>query len=205
MRANEQLVRPVSGPQRSREAFQELARAQLPRLLGLARRLTRDDVEDLVQEALLRAYRSYRTLRADEAGGRWLQAILVNTHRDRLRKRARSIDEVAVADLEGFSLFRTIADEDPFPYSDTLHLDFLGAFGREDVLAVLLRVPEIYRVPLVLCHMEGFATKEIAELCDVPLGTVLARLHRGRKAFEREIWTYAQETGLLKVSRCLTH
>jgi RNA polymerase sigma-70 factor (ECF subfamily) len=185
---------------RSHESFQALARTQLPRLLGLARRLTRNDVEDLVQETLLRAYRSYRTLQADEAGGRWLQAILVNAYRDRLRKRARSVDEVAVPDLEDFSLFRTIAEEDPFPYSDTLHLDFLGAFGREDVLEVLLRLPEIYRTPLVLCHMEGFATKEIAELCDAPLGTVLARLHRGRKAFERELWIYARETGLLEES-----
>jgi RNA polymerase sigma-70 factor (ECF subfamily) len=169
-------------------------------LLGLARRLTRDDAEDLVQEALLRAYRSYQALEADEAGGRWLQTILVNAYRDRLRKRARSVDEFAVADLEDFSLFRTIAEEDPFPYSDTLHLDFLGAFGREDVLEVLLRLPEIYRIPLVLCHMEGFAAKEIGELCDAPLGTVLSRLHRGRKAFERELWTYAKEAGLLEES-----
>ena len=198
MRANEQCVPAGTEPQRSGEDFQALVRSQLPRLLGLARGLTREDVEDLVQETLLRAYRSYRTLKVDEAGGRWLQAILVNAYRDRLRKRARSVDEFAVSDLEDFSLFRTIAEEDPFPYSDTLHLDFLGAFGREDVYEVLLRLPEIYRTPLVLCHMEGFATREIAELCDAPLGTVLARLHRGRKAFEREMWIYAQETGLLR-------
>ena len=137
-------------------------------------------------------------MKVDEAGGRWLQAILVNTYRDRVRKHARSIDEVTVSDPDDFSLFRTIAEEDPLPYSDTLHLDFLSAFGREDVLEVLLRLPEIYRTPLVLCHMEGFSTKEIAKLCDAPLGTVLARLHRGRKAFEREMWTYAEQTGLLR-------
>ena len=200
MRADEQCAPAGLEPQRGPETFQELARSQLPRLLGLARRLTREDVEDLVQEALLRAYRSYRTLHADEAGGRWLQAILVNAYRERLRKRARSVNEFAVANLEDFSLFRTVAEEDPFPYSDTLHLDFLGAFGREDVREVLLRLPEIYRIPLVLRHMEGFATKEIAELCDAPLGTILSRLHRGRKAFEREMWIYATETGLLKES-----
>jgi RNA polymerase sigma-70 factor (ECF subfamily) len=66
---------------------------------------------------------------------------------------------------------------------------------------VLLRLPEIYRTPLVLCHMEGFTTKEVADLCGSPLGTVLARLHRGRKAFEREMWTYAEEMGLLKHRR----
>jgi RNA polymerase sigma-70 factor (ECF subfamily) len=60
-----------------------------------------------------------------------------------------------------------------------------------------MRLPEIYRAPLVLRYMDGFATKEIARLLDAPLGTILARLHRGRQRFERELWTYAQESGLL--------
>lgn len=62
---------------------------------------------------------------------------------------------------------------------------------------VLLRLPEIYRAPLVLRYLDGFATKEIARMLDVPLGTVLARLHRGRKRFELEMWRYAEETDLL--------
>ena len=63
--------------------------------------------------------------------------------------------------------------------------------------AVLLRLPLHYRAPLVLRYMEGFATKEIARMLDVPLGTILARLHRGRKAFEKQMWDYAMERGLL--------
>jgi RNA polymerase sigma-70 factor, ECF subfamily len=192
---------PARRTPRTRDAFQALARAQLPRLLALARRLTRDEAEDLVQEALLRGYVAYAGLEADQAGGRWLQVILVNVHRDRERKRARSAEELPVADADDFSLFRTIVEEDPFPYSDTVHLDFLHSFTKEDVRCVLLRLPEIYRTPLVLCHMEGFTTKEVARLSQVPLGTVLARLHRGRKAFEREMWTYAEEMGLLKEHR----
>jgi RNA polymerase sigma-70 factor (ECF subfamily) len=62
---------------------------------------------------------------------------------------------------------------------------------------VLLRLPEIYRAPLVLRYMDGFSTKEIASMLETPLGTVLARLHRGRKRFERELWDYARENGLL--------
>jgi RNA polymerase sigma-70 factor (ECF subfamily) len=134
-------------------------------------------------------------------GARWLQAILVNVFRDRLRKRAREVEEVAVDDIDEFSLYRTIAEEDPFPYSDTLHLDFLRAFGKEDVRAVLMRLPELYRAPLVLRYVEGFATKQIARLLDVPLGTALARLHRGRKLFEKEMWTYAEQNGLLEEER----
>jgi RNA polymerase sigma-70 factor, ECF subfamily len=192
---------PARRTPRTKDAFQALARVQLPRLLALARRLTRDEAEDLVQEALLRGYVAYAELEADQAGGRWLQVILVNVYRDRERKRARSAEELPVADADDFSLYRTIVDEDPFPYSDTVHLDFLHSFTKEDVRQVLLRLPEIYRTPLVLCHMEGFATKEVARLSQVPLGTVLARLHRGRKAFEREMWIYAEEMGLLKEDR----
>jgi RNA polymerase sigma-70 factor (ECF subfamily) len=104
---------------------------------------------------------------------------------------------VAFDDVEDFSLYRKIAEEDPLPYSDSLHLDFLGAFSEEDVRAVLLRLPLLYRTPLVLRYMEGFATKEIARMLDAPLGTVLARLHRGRKLFEKQMWAFAAEEALL--------
>ena len=59
-------------------------------------------------------------------------------------------------------------------------------------------MPEIYRVPLVLVHMDGFSTKEVARVVDAPLGTVLARLHRGRKLFEKRMWDYAEANDLLK-------
>jgi RNA polymerase sigma-70 factor (ECF subfamily) len=182
---------------RTREAFQRLAVAELPALYSLARRLVRDGAEDLVQETLIRAYRSFETLKEDPAAGRWLKSILVNVFRDELRRRARSVEELPVDEVDGFSLYRTLIEVDPLPYSDTLHLDFLRAFGRDDVREVLLRLPELYRAPLVLRYMDGLATKEIARLLDVPLGTALARLHRGRKRFERELWAYAEETDLL--------
>ncbi len=136
---------------------------------------------------------------ADESAARsWLTAILVNCCRDRGRARMRRPDEVELEEAERFSLFRKIADEDPFPYSDSLHLDFLGQFDGHDLHQVLLGLPEIYRVPLVLVHMEGFSTKEVAELVNAPLGTVLARLHRGRKLLEKRLWEYAENHGLLK-------
>jgi len=180
-----------------REAFEVLARESLPRLYSLARRLGGEDAEDLVQECLLKAYRSFGSLQERVAGPKWLQSILVNTFRDRLRKAARAVQEVGVDDVDDFSLYRTIAEEDPLPYSDTLHLDFLQSFGREDVREVLLRLPTIYRAPLVLRYIDGYATKEIARMLELPIGTVLAQLHRGRKLFEREMWIYAEEAELL--------
>lgn len=183
----------------TRQAFERLAKESIPRLFGMARRLTGDDAEDLVQECLMRACRSFDSLEDPQAGLAWMQRILVNAYRDRLRKELRTVQEVTVEEVDEFSLYRTLADEDPLPYSDSLHLDFLHSFGREDVHAVLMRLPEIYRAPLVLRYMQGFSTKEIARLLGAPLGTVLARLHRGRKLFEKELWDYANEADLLRV------
>jgi RNA polymerase sigma-70 factor, ECF subfamily len=163
----------------------------------LARRLVRDGAEDLVQETLIRAYRSFGTLKEDEAARRWLKSILVNVFRDELRRRARTVEELSVESVDDFSLYRTLVEVDPLPYSDSLHLDFMRAFGTDDVRDVLLRLPEIYRAPLVLRYIDGFSTKEIARMLGVPLGTILAQLHRGRRRFEHELWAYAEETGLL--------
>jgi RNA polymerase sigma-70 factor (ECF subfamily) len=181
-----------------RQAFQQLVCAELPGLYSLARRLAGGEAEDLVQEALLRACRSFGSLRDHQAAPKWLRTILTNAWRDRLRKRGRQPREVSFdADVDGFSLFRTLIDEDPFPYSDSLHLDFLGLFGEDDVHVVLGRLPDRYSAPLVLRYVEGFATKQIARMLDLPLGTLLSQLHRGRKLLERGLWEYARESGRL--------
>jgi RNA polymerase sigma-70 factor (ECF subfamily) len=180
------------------DRFRAVAERELARLYATARRLVGDDAEDVVQETLLRAYKSFLQLVDEDAAGAWLTSILVNCCRDHWRALGRRVQEVELGDVEEFSLFRTIADEDPFPYSDSVHLDFLQQFGTEDVRAVLASLPEMYRVPLVLVHMAGYHVKEVAYMLHVPLGTMLARLHRGRKLFERELWTYAERNGLLK-------
>ena len=182
-------------------SFRDLAREQLPRLLSIARRLVGDDAEDAVQDCLLKAFQKFHQLHTPAAASAWLTRILVNGCRDRGRANARRPTEIDFEAVEEFSLYRKIAYEDPFPYSDSLHLDFLAEFGAEDVRAVLLRLPEIYRIPLVLVYMDGFLARELAEMIDVPLGTVLARLHRGRKLFETQMWEYAEEAGMLRGGR----
>lgn len=180
-----------------RLALQQLVRDELSGLYALAWRLAGRDAEDLVQETLLRACRSFSGLRDVKAGPKWLRTILTNIWRDRLRKDGREPDEVPVEEEEHFSLYRKLVEEDPFPYSDTLHVDFLGAFSEEDIHEVLQRLPARYRAPLVLRYIEGFATREVAEILDLPHGTVLSQLHRGRERFEREMWSYAEESGLV--------
>ncbi len=182
----------------AQERFRVLAEEQLPRLYAIARGLVGDEAEDAVQDALFKAYRAFDRLEHAAAAPAWLATILVNVCRDRGRARARAAQEVSIEAVEEFSLFRQIADEDPFPYSDSLHLDFLEQFGSEDVRAVLARLPDLYRIPLVLVYVQGFATKEVARMLEAPLGTVLSRLHRGRKLFEKRLWEYAEEAGLLR-------
>src|SRR5213082_321790 len=108
------------------------------------RELAGEDAEDAVQDCLLNAYRKLGQLADDAAARAWLTRILVNCCGDRHRRRTRQPLEVAVEDVEQFSLYRKLADEDPFPYSDSLHLDFLQRFGRENVQAVLASLPEHY-------------------------------------------------------------
>lgn len=181
-----------------RASLQAMARRELPGLYALARQLAGSArAEDLVQETLLRACRSIGQLRDHQAGPKWLRVIMVNLWRDRLRRDGRTPIELPVDEHEDFSLYQTLVDEDPLPYSDTLHVDFLGAFSTEDVHLVLSRLPERYRAPLVLRYVEGFDTHEIAELLDLPAGTVYSHLHRGRQHFERALWTYAEESGIL--------
>jgi RNA polymerase sigma-70 factor (ECF subfamily) len=184
-----------------RDSFERLARDQLPRLYAIARRLVGDAAEDAVQDCLVRGFERFGQLDDPEAAPAWLTRILVNCCHDRGRRASRRPQEVEFDEVADFSLYRKIALEDPFPYSDTLHLDFLAGFGTEDVREVLLRLPDLYRTPLVLVYMYGFAAKEVAGMLDAPLGTVLARLHRGRKLFEKRMWEYAEETGLLEEER----
>src|SRR5438105_805296 len=82
------------------------------------------------------------------------KTTLVNVFRDQVRKRSRTVDERPMGDLSDFSLYRTLVDEDPFPYSDSLHTDFLQVFDSEDLREVLIRLPDIYRIPLVLRYMD---------------------------------------------------
>jgi RNA polymerase sigma-70 factor, ECF subfamily len=186
-----------------RTTLQQLAREQLPGLYALARHLLGSDprAEDLVQETLLRACRSIDTLRDPQAAPRWLRVIMVNLWRDRLRAEGRQprAEPVDTTDTtKEFSLYQVLVDEDPMPYSDTMHVDFLGSFSQKDVQDVLRQLPERYRVPLVLRYLEGFDTGDIAELLDLPPGTVHSQLHRGRQCFEQALWEYAEASGLTR-------
>ncbi|MDO8485515.1 MAG: sigma-70 family RNA polymerase sigma factor [Candidatus Limnocylindrales bacterium] len=186
-----------------RRSFADVARDHLDRLYGFCVRLTNNpsDAEDLVQETLLRAMRAYGDLRDPSRTKGWLFAIATNTRRDLYRAQGRQVATVPLettgAEGDEFSLFETIAIEDPFPYSDELHLDFLRLFHDDDVRAVFGSITSVFRLPLILTVIHGFSCKEAAAILDIPLGTLLSRLHRGRKQLERGLWDYAVANGLV--------
>lgn len=187
-----------------RPSFAEAVVPYLDRLYGYCVRLVREpvDADDLLQETLLRAMRGYDELRDVGSVKGWLFAIATNTSRDVARARGREVVTTPLGDvdesaIDEFSLFDTIAVEDPFPYSDELHLDFLRLFRDEDVQEILGSLPATFRVPLILTVVHGFSCKETAAILRVPLGTCLSRLYRGRKRLERDLWGYAVANGLV--------
>ncbi|MDQ2934359.1 MAG: sigma-70 family RNA polymerase sigma factor [Chloroflexota bacterium] len=190
---------------RGPDAFADLVAPHLDGLYGYCVRLTNraPDAEDLLQETLLHALRSYRGLHDPGRVRPWLFTIATNAWRDRQRARGREVSTVSLdtADADDeFSLFATLAIEDPFPYSDELHLDFLRLFRDEDMQAVFATISPMHRLPLILTTIHGFSCKEAAAILDVPLGTILSRLHRGRRQLEQGLWQYAVKHGLVKVS-----
>jgi RNA polymerase sigma-70 factor (ECF subfamily) len=196
------LAQTVDGPAEQRP-FADVARDHLDRLYGFCVRLTNDpsDADDLVQETLLRGMRAYDALRDASRAKGWLFAIATNASRDLFRTRGRQVSTVPFdtidADGDEFSLFETIAIEDPFPYSDELHLDFLRLFRDDDVRAVFGSMTPVFRLPIILTVVHGFSCKEAAAILEIPLGTLLSRLHRGRKQLERGLWDYAVANGLV--------
>ncbi len=147
--------------------------------------------------------RSYDGLRDPEAAKTWMFTIATNCARDRWRAGGRELDTVRLEagdPDDEFSLFATIAIEDPFPYSDELHLDFLRLFEDDDLQVVFASLTPAFRAPILLTTIHGFSCKEAAAVLGVPLGTILSRLYRGRKQLERGLWEYAVRRRLVTVS-----
>lgn len=180
--------------------FEELTLPHLQAVYRLAVRLAGDVVaaEDLVQETYLKAMQSFGSLRDPRAVRAWLFQILSRLVLDRHRTSSREVLIDESIDLDRFSLYVRVADEDPFPYSARLHEDFLARFQDDDVRRALLSIPEVYRVPLVLLYTEELTYRELAELLSCPVGTIMSRLHRGRKALERALWDCAKRRGWVK-------
>ncbi|MGE0454607.1 MAG: sigma-70 family RNA polymerase sigma factor [Vicinamibacteria bacterium] len=182
-----------------RHLFAEATLPHLGSLYRFAAKLTGSATaaEDLVQETYLKALQAFPSLRDAGRARAWLFQILSRLVIDRHRSETREVS-TPTEELDRFSLYDVIWEEDPLPYSDHLHDDFLAEFRDEEVRGALMALPEVYRVPLVLLYAEGMTYKELSEVLDCPIGTVMSRLHRGRKTLERELWDCAKRRGLVK-------
>lgn len=166
-------------------------------LFSTAMRLTsnRADAEDLVQETYLRAFRSYHTYTEGTNLRAWLFRILTNTHINRYRSKQRRPEETELDDVEEFVLYRKLRDRNAFGQSAEDEL--LSVFSEAEVVSAVEALPENYRVAVLLADVEGFAYKEIAEILEIPIGTVMSRLHRGRKRLQHELYDFAVSRGLM--------
>jgi RNA polymerase sigma-70 factor, ECF subfamily len=180
-----------------RATFTKEAMQHAGQLYSAAMRMTRNrsDAEDLVQETYLRAYRGFHGFEEGTNLRAWLFRILTNTYINTYRSKQRRVQETELNDVEDLYLYRRIAHADQASRSaeDTL----FDLFTDDDVKAALENLPENFRLPVLLADVEEFSYKEIAEMLDIPIGTVMSRLHRGRKAMQKALADYATERGIL--------
>jgi RNA polymerase sigma-70 factor (ECF subfamily) len=179
--------------------FQRDALPLLDSLYGAALRMTRNpaDAEDLVQETMLRAYRAFDRFEEGTNLKAWLFRILTNAYINIYRKRQREPQKVSQDQIEDFDLYQELKDHDP-TLGQTPESIFLDALVDSDILAAIDDLPEQFRLAVVLSDIEGFSYAEMAEIMDVPMGTVMSRLHRGRRALQKRLWDLARERGIVK-------
>jgi len=154
------------------------------------------DAEDLVQETYLKAYRAYDRFEEGTNLKAWMYRILTNSYINRYRAKQRRPDESDIADVEDMYLYRRLGGENS-ELGSSAEDAFLESVTDTQVKAALEAIPENFRMAVLLADVEGFAYKEIAQILDVPIGTVMSRIHRGRKALEKQLHDYAGERNLL--------
>jgi|SRR5690606_4569845 len=184
----------------AREQFERTALPELDTLYGAALRMTRDsaEAEDLVQDVVVRAYRSWHTFKEGTSVRAWLFTILRNTfitryHRGHRRRTARQ-------DLEAqtHSLGPEIAVGHPTAQLPGPETAIAQRLTQERIQTALEALPEDYRTAVVLADLHGLAYKEIAEVMDCPIGTVMSRLYRGRRLLHKLLHDHAAELGLVE-------
>ena len=178
--------------------FADLALEYMPALYSAALRMTRNaaDAEDLVQETYLKAYRGFGGFQEGTNLKAWLYRILTNTFINSYRARKRRPEQSELDEVEDLYLYRRLGGLEAAAAGRSVEEEVMDLFADEDVKQALESLPEQFRIAVLLADVEGFSYKEIAEILDVPIGTVMSRIHRGRRQLQKRLWDYAQEHNL---------
>ena len=179
--------------------FAELAMEHMGSLYTAALRMTRNpaDAEDLVQETYLKAYRAFGTFQAGTNLKAWLYKILTNTFINSYRSRKRRPEQTELDDVEDLYLYRRLGGLEAAAAGRSAEEEVLEHFTESDVKRAIEALPEQFRMAVLLADVEGFSYKEIAEITEVPIGTVMSRIHRGRRALQKALTEYAAGLGLV--------
>lgn len=183
--------------QEERDRFEALVGEHLDGLYGTALRLTRNRAaaEDLVQDTFLKAWRSFRTFQDGTNARAWLYKILMNAYIDSYRRSSRQPETVDHEDVGDFYLYARAQESDEYRRAGDPEEVLLSKIMDADVKAALEQVPEPFRAAVILADLQDFSYKEIAEILDIPIGTVMSRLYRGRRHLQRLLWDYARRAG----------
>ena len=149
---------------------------------------------------MLRAYRAFDRFEPGTNLKAWLFRILTNAYINVYRKRQREPQKLSQDEVEDFDLYRELKDHDAH-FTATPESIVLDSLVDSDILDAIEALPEQFRLAVILSDVEGFSYAEMAEIMDVPMGTVMSRLHRGRKALQRALWDIARDRGIVKGPR----
>ena len=179
--------------------FADLAMPFMSGLYAAALRMTRNptDAEDLVQETYLRAYRGFAGFEEGTNLRAWLYRILTNAYINTYRAKQRRPDETDLDEVEDLYLYRRLGGLEAAHAGRSAEDELMDWFTDAEVKEAIEGLPENFRLAVLLADVEGFSYKEIAQILDIPIGTVMSRLHRGRKALQKRLYEFASQRGLV--------